>query len=123
MTRTYRAALQVSVHDEPNPLDPIGATNWAETRASAFVPVDVAMTDEVATRERSASMVLTRPVADGAVWAMFVDRWATAKPVYWAAVGGSLEAGATFELAAGRDRLTMGDSFAVRNVAKMDAAR
>src|SRR5580692_9373987 len=36
VSKTYRATLQVSVHDAPNPLDPIGATDWGQTRASDF---------------------------------------------------------------------------------------
>ena len=124
MTRTYRAALQVSLHDAPNPLDPVGATDWSETRASAFVPVEVAMTDQVVTRDQSVSLVTERPLGAGAVWALFADRWAAAKPVYWAAIhGDKLPAGANYELAAGSDRLTTGESFAVRNVAYTAARR
>jgi hypothetical protein len=123
VSRTYQAALQVSLHDAPNPLDPIGATDWGETRASAFVPVDVSMTDEVVTRDLGSTLLATRAVAAGGVWALFVDRWGPAKPVYWAAVEGAVDAGSVFELAAGRDHLTMGDSFAVRNVAATVAAR
>ncbi|GAC1318119.1 MAG: hypothetical protein NVSMB16_14470 [Acidimicrobiales bacterium] len=50
MTKSYRAGLQLSLHDAPNPLDPIGATDWGRTRASAFVDVDVEMTDQTVTR-------------------------------------------------------------------------
>jgi hypothetical protein len=124
VTRTYRATLQVSLHDSPNPLDPVGATDWSETRASEFVPIEVAMTDEVVTRDQSVSLVATRAVAGGAVWAVFVDRWGLAKPVYWEAMGGTgVAAGAAYELAAGSDRLTIGESFAVRNVATAAAGR
>ena len=124
MTRTYRAALQVSLHDAPNPLDPVGATDWSATRASAFVPVEVAMTDQVVTRDQSVSLVTTRPLGVGAVWALFADRWAAAKPVHWVAIHGeSLPAGATYEVEAGSDRLTTGESFAVRNVASSAASR
>jgi hypothetical protein len=117
MTKTYRAALQVSLHDAPNPLDPIDATDWGRTRASDFVPVDVELTRELVTRHQSVAVVATRDVAATGVWALFVDRWRSAKPVYWATLGAALEAGATFELAAGTDHLFIGDSFAVRNVA------
>ena len=117
MTRTYRAALQASLHDAPNPLDPVGATNWGLTRASGFVTVDVAMTDEVVTRQRSSSIVATRTIGAGGVWALFVDQWGPAKPLYWATLDKGLHAGDTFEIAAGRDHLTMGNSFAVRNAA------
>ena len=119
MPRTYRASLEISLHDAPNPLDPLGATDWSETRASEFTPVDVAMTDELVTRERSAAVVANRARAAGSVWALFVDRWGQAKPVYWAAIDAGLEAGATYELAAGSDHLTIEGSFAVRNVAKI----
>jgi hypothetical protein len=115
--------LQVSLHDAPNPLDPIGATDWGETRASAFVPVEVAMTDEVVTRDRDASIVATRDVGAGGVWAMFVDRWGPAKPVFWAPLDDELATGSAYELTAGSDHLTIGDSFAVRNVAKTVASR
>jgi len=110
--------LEISLHDAPNPLDPLGATDWGATRASAFTPVEVAMTDEIVTREHSASVVTTRPLPAGSVWALFVDRWGQARPVYWAAIGAGLEAGAAYEVAAGRDHLTIEGSFAVRNVAK-----
>ena len=123
MARTYQAELQVSLHDAPNPLDPIGATDWGETRASAFVPVEVAMTDEVVTRDRDASIVATRDVGAGGVWAMFVDRWGPAKPVFWAPLDDELATGSAYELTAGSDHLTIGDSFAVRNVAKTVASR
>jgi hypothetical protein len=123
VARTYQAELQVSLHDAPNPLDPIGATDWGETRASAFVPVAVAMTDEVVTRHRGASLLATRAVGSGGVWALFVDRWGAAKPVFWAPVDGVVDAGAAYELPAGSDHVTIADSFAVRNVAKTVAAR
>jgi hypothetical protein len=122
VARTYRASLQLSLHDAPNPLDPIGATDWGETRASAFVGVDVTMTDGVVSRDLSSSLVATRAVPVGAVWALFVDRWGAAKPVYWQPVGRALDAGARFELAAGEDRVSIGDGFAVRNVAVSMAA-
>jgi len=121
--RTYRALLQISLHDAPNPLDPLGATDWSDTRASAFAPVEVAMTDEIVTREQSASVVTTRPLAPDSVWALFVDRWGPAKPVYWAAIDGGLEAGEAFEVVAGRDHLTIDGSFAVRNVARTATMR
>ena len=118
MSRTYRATLQVSLHDAPNPLDPIGAANWAETRASAFVPLEVEMADQVVVRDRSSTLVATRPVAAGGVWALFVDRWGPAKPVYRAARASGMADGATYVVPAGHDRLTLGGTFAVRNVAK-----
>jgi hypothetical protein len=123
VARTYQAELQVSLHDAPNPLDPIGATDWGETRASAFVPVEVAMIDEVVSRDRGASIVATRAIGTGGVWALFVDRWGAAKPVFWAPLHDELAAGLAYELPAGRDHLTIGDSFAVRNVAKTVASR
>ena len=118
MPRTYQALLQISLHDAPNPLDPLGATDWGETRASGFAPVEVAMTDETVIREQNASVVTTRPLAANSVWALFVDRWGPGKPVYWAAIDAGLEAGASYEVVAGRDHLTIDGSFAVRNVAK-----
>jgi hypothetical protein len=118
VSRTYRATLQVSLHEAPNPLDPIAATNWGETRASAFVPVQVEMTDQVVARDLSSTLVATRPVAAGGVWALFVDRWGPAKPVYWAALAEGMADGATYVVPAGHDRLTLGDTFAVRNIAK-----
>ncbi len=117
MSKTYRATLQVSVHDAPNPLDPIGATDWGQTRASDFVPVAVEMTSELVIRDESASVVADRTVAAGGVWALFVDRWGSAKPVFWAPLDAGLEKGATFVLPAGRDHLSIEDSFAVRNIA------
>ena len=123
MTRTYRAVLQASLHYAPNTVDPMGVTGWGETRASAFVTVDVEMTDEVVTREDCCSLVATRTVGAGGVRALFVDRWAPGKPVYWAAIDGGLDAGTTFELAAGGDHLTTGNSIAVRNVARTVDAR
>jgi len=117
VTKTYRASLQVSLHDAPNPLDPIGATDWGQTRASDFAPIDVEMTNEIITRNGAVSVVATRAVGAGGVWALFVDRWGPAKPVYWAALDAGIEVGTTFELPAGHDRLSIGDSFAVRNIA------
>ena len=116
MKTTYRAALQLSLHDAPNPLDPVGATNWGQTRASGFVPVDIELTDEILTRGDASTLVANRPVAAGGVWALFADRWGPAKPLYWATLDEALSDGATFDLPAGQDRLTMGNSFAVRNV-------
>ncbi|MFI5040645.1 MAG: hypothetical protein ACHQNA_02140 [Acidimicrobiales bacterium] len=117
MPRTYRTVLQVALHTAANPLDPVGATDWSETRASEFVEVDVEMTDQLVTRAGNLQLVATRPVEAAGVWALFVDRWQKAKPLYWQAVGGELAAGEIFELAAGSERLSLGDSFAVRNVA------
>lgn len=117
MPKTYRATLQVSLHDAPNPLDPIGATDWGQTRASDFAPVAVEMTDELIVRRAGVSVVATRAVPTGGVWALFVDRWGSGKPVYWAVLDAGLDEGATFELVAGQDHLSISDSFAVRNVA------
>jgi len=117
VTKIYRATLQASLHDAPNPLDPIGATDWGRTRASEFVPVDVEMTNETIVHDHAASIVASRALEAGAVWALFVDRWGPGKPVYWVPLNAGLEAGGTFELAAGEDHLSIGDCFAVRNVA------
>ena len=68
MATTYRASLQVSLHDAPNPVDPIGATDWGETRASDFVAVDVEMTGGRLIRDLGSSLVATRAlVARGGV--------------------------------------------------------
>jgi len=117
VTKTYRATLQLSLHDAPNPLDPIGATDWGKTRLSGFAPVQVEMTSELVVRDQSASVVANRTVAAGGVWALFVDRWGSAKPVFWAPLDTGLEKGATFVLPAGQDHLSIEDSFAVRNIA------
>ncbi|GAC1587303.1 MAG: hypothetical protein NVS3B21_02070 [Acidimicrobiales bacterium] len=117
MTKSYRAALQMSLHDAPNPLDPIGATDWGRTRASAFVDVDVELTDQTVTRSSDTTVHAVRTLDDGAVWALFVDRWGAGKPVCWAPVGQAVNEGAPFTLAAGSDRLSIGDSFSIRNVA------
>ncbi|GAC1375290.1 MAG: hypothetical protein NVSMB4_03370 [Acidimicrobiales bacterium] len=122
MTKSYRAGLQVSLHDAPNPLDPIGATDWGRTRASAFVDVDVEMTDQTVNRPVDVTLLATRTLGDDAVWAVFVDRWGAGKPVCWAPIGRDIAEGAQFTLAAGSDRLSIGDSFSVRNVATVSAA-
>lgn len=122
MTKSYRAALQVSLHDAPNPLDPIGATDWARTRASAFVGVDVELSDQTVTRSADATLLAVRRLGDGAVWALFVDRWGAGKPVCWAPLGRVVDQDSQFTLTAGSDRLSIGDSFSVRNVATTSAA-
>lgn len=117
MTKSYRAALQMSLHDGPNPLDPIGATDWGRTRASEFAGVEVELTEQTLTRTTETTLYAARALEAGAVYALFVDRWGAGKPVWWAPVGRAIDEGAPFMLPAGSDRLSIGDSFSVRNVA------
>ena len=121
MTRTYRAGLQISLHDAPNPVDPIGATDWGGTRASAYAGVEVDLNGEILTRSAAVSLTADRDLPVGAVWALFVDQWGQAKPVHWARLAVPAAAGAVVELAAGDDQLTIDGSFAVRNVARSTA--
>jgi len=121
MTRTYRAGLQISLHDAPNPVDPIGATDWGGTRASAYAGVEVDLNGEILTRSAAVSLTADRDLPVGAVWALFVDRWGPAKPVYWTTLTEPLAVGAVLELAGGDDRLTIDGVFAVRNVARSTA--
>jgi hypothetical protein len=109
-----RRMLQASLHDAPNPLDPV-ATNWAETRASERVAIDVELTGVRLARGGVALLVPNRPLAADAVWAIFIDGWVGAQPVLWERIGVPLEAGAPFLLEPGTDRVTMASMFTIRN--------